>query len=123
MFAKTAATERTYRLPMNENLGGRHISPVITEPTVASLRRLELLNAETVIATIEKGPQSHEPLTVDSKGAGGPDAVLPTSTERKTPLFIKRSLPYITKISCVWSRRWPSCELSYTDVGERSGPT
>ncbi|WP_218669516.1 hypothetical protein, partial [Solemya velum gill symbiont] len=58
--------------------------PGLQNPIVVSLRRLELLNAESVMSTIEKVLQSHETLAVDTgfeidvgvirlpKGAGGP---------------------------------------------------
>ncbi|OOZ19458.1 hypothetical protein BOW30_12825, partial [Solemya velum gill symbiont] len=136
-FAKTAAKERTYRVLMNENLGGRRLidirkdlhrmfddvirqarddladndlgrvvihHPGLQNPIVVSLRRLELLNAESVMSTIEKVLQSHETLAVDTgfeidvgvirlpKGAGGPRRRITDIHGKKNSLNLKRSI-------------------------------
>ncbi|WP_230209704.1 hypothetical protein, partial [Solemya velum gill symbiont] len=53
---------------MSDNDLGRVVihHPALQNPIVVQLLRLELLDAETVMATIEKVLQSHESLTVDS---------------------------------------------------------
>ncbi|OOY74640.1 hypothetical protein BOW10_12250, partial [Solemya velum gill symbiont] len=59
---------RQARGDMSDNDLGRVVihHPALQNPIVVQLLRLELLDAETVMATIEKVLQSHESLTVDS---------------------------------------------------------